>query len=136
MQRLGAISSDPDEYDLVMSLRITRAKGRSLLYQLALRSGFSQADIHSALWRLLSAPIVFKEGDKILIEVDDPLLMDCLRQKLRQLGFISIGSFSGSLAKISILALAALINDLLSREQQSEAQRGLRAQGVPGDNLA
>lgn len=51
------------------------------------------------------------------------------------MGFISDGSFSGSLAKISIPALAVLINDLLSREQQSEAQRRLRAQDVPGDNL-
>ena len=135
MQRLGAISSNPDEYELVMTLRITRAKGRSLLYQSALLSGFSQADIHSALRRLLSAPRVCKEGDKVLIEVADPFLMDCLRQKVRQLGFISNGSFSGTLAKISIPALAALIKDLLSREQQSEAQRRLRAQGVPGDNL-
>lgn len=135
MQRLGAISADPDEYELVMTLRITRTKARSLLYQSALRSGFSEADIQSALKRLLTAPRVCREGDKVLIEVEDPFMMDCLRQKVRKVGFISDGSFSGSLAKISIPALAALINDLLSTEQQSEAQRRLRAQGVLGDNL-
>lgn len=76
MQRLGTISSEPDEYELVLTLRITRAKVRSLLYQAALRSKFSQADLISAFSRLLCAPRVSIEGDKVLIEVADPLLMD------------------------------------------------------------
>jgi len=136
MQRPGAISSDPDEYELVMSLRITRAKARALLYQAALRSRLSQADINSSLRQLLSAPRVCKEGDKALIEVADPFLMDCLRQKVRQLGFISDGSFSGSLAKVSVPALAGLINALLSSEQKTNAQKMLRRRGVRGDDLA
>jgi len=33
LQRLGAISPEPDKYELVIALRVTKAKARSLLYQ-------------------------------------------------------------------------------------------------------
>ena len=101
LQRLGFLPAQPDEYDLVMLLRVTKAKARSLLYQVALRRRLSSEEIDAAVRELLTQPRVSKEGDKVMIEVADPLLMDCLRQRVRQLSFISDGSFSGSLAKLS-----------------------------------
>jgi len=71
----------------------------------------------------------------IMLEVADPLLMDCLRQRIRRLGFISDGTFSSSLAKLPLAALAALIEDLLSAEQKARAKRLLRRQGITGDDL-
>lgn len=63
------------------------------------------------------------DGEKILLEVADPLLMDCLRQRVRILGFINDGTFSGSLAKLALAALATLIEDLLSADQQSMSKQ-------------
>ena len=92
-----------------MALRVTKVKARSLLYQVALRTKTNPAEIDAALRQLLSQPRVAKYGDKVFIEVADPLLMDQLRQRIRQLNFISDGSFSGSIAKLPIAALSALI---------------------------
>ncbi len=135
LQHLQCLPTQPDEYELVMALRVTRAKARSLLYQAALRSKPSQEENDAALKQLLSQPRVCMDGEKILLEVADPLLMDCLRQRIRRLGFISDGTFSGSLAKLPLAALAALIEDLLSAEQKTRAQQLLRRQGAPGDDL-
>ena len=50
-------------------------------------------------------------------------------------GVISDGTFSRSLAKLPLAALAALIEDLLSAEQKARAKRLLRRQGITGDDL-
>lgn len=135
LQRLCAISAEPDEYELVMKLRITKAKARTLLYQAALRKENSPEDIDSALRSLLSAPRVWKDGDMVLVEVPQPFLMDNLRHRLRQLGFITDGSFSGSIARVPLPAIAALVADLIPRERQKEIQKSLHRQGIPGSDL-
>lgn len=134
LQRLGYLPTQPDEYDLVMALRVTKPKARSLLYQVALRRTFSKEETDAALRQLLSQPRVSKEGDKVLIEVADPLLMDRLRQRVRQLNFISDGSFSGSLAKLPVPALSALIEDLIPEDQRPAICQILKKQGVRGDD--
>ena len=135
LQRLGVLSTQPDEYELVMTLRVTKNKARALLYQVALRRPQTPEETISALRQLLTQPRVTKDGDLILIEVPDPLLMDCLRQRVRQLGFLSDGSFSGAIAKIPGRALAALIADLVPVAEQAAIKTRLRAAGVSGDDF-
>ena len=77
-----------------MALRITKAKARSLLYQVALRRSLGKEEIDTALRHPISQPRVIKEGDKVIIEVADPLLMDRLRQRVRQLNHVSDGRLS------------------------------------------
>lgn len=135
LKLLGYLPAQPDEYDLVMALRVTKVKARSLLYQVALRTKTNHAETDAALQQLLSQPRVSKDGDKVFIEVADPLLMDQLRQRIRQLNFISDGSFSGSIAKLPIPALSALIADLIPVDQRVAVCKQLKEQGVRGDDL-
>lgn len=135
LQKLGFLSERPDEYELVMALRITKAKARSLLYQVGLRRLQTPEQVDAALRALLSEPRVMKEGDTLFIEVPDPLMMDCLRQRIRKLGFFSDGSFSGSVAKVSSRALAALIAELIPKENRTAVNKQLRQHGVSGDDL-
>lgn len=135
-QCLGVLSANPDEYELVMKLRVTKAKARSLLYQAALRESTIQEGVDDALRSLLSAPRVTKDGDMVLIEVPQPLLMDFLRHRVRALGFISDGSFSGAVAKVPLPAIAALVADLIPAERRKSVESTLRAHGVPGTGLS
>lgn len=132
---MGFLIEDLDEYELVIKLRVTKLKARSLLYLLALRNDMSAEDIDEDLRKLLSQPRVIKEGDMVLIEVPQPLLMDMLRHRIRRLGFISDGSFSGSVARIPTPALSALIEDLIPAEKRSEITAVLRQQGIKGNDL-
>lgn len=126
---LGFLKSDADEYDLVEKLRITKAKARSLQYQAALRAmdGADAADI--ALRKVLSQPRIMKEGNAYLIEVHEPLTMGRLRKRVRSMGFMTDGSFSGSVAKIPEDALAKLVAALLPEALKAEVTEQLIQQG-------
>lgn len=136
LQELQILGQEPDEFELVMTLRITKQKARNLLYQSALRQPEDEVSINANLCKLLSNPLVSKEDDKIFIEVPDPFLMDYLRQRVRRLGFISDGSFSSSVAKISTAALSALITDLIPKEERESISQKLKKQGIKGDDLS
>ena len=89
----------------------------------------------AALRKLLGLLRAIKDGHHILIEMSDQLLMEWLRQRVRQLGFLSDGSFSGAIAKIPGRALAALIADLVPVAEQASIKARLRATGVSGDDF-
>lgn len=132
---LGALPYNADEYTLVTTLRVTKAKARNLLYQDALRTLTSPQQIDDALRALVMQPTATKDGNLILLEVPQPFLMDALRHRIRQLGFLSDGSFSGSIARLPQRALAALIEDLVPPGERKYVAARLRRQGLDGDDL-
>ena len=62
---------------------------------------------------LLIHPIFLKDNDKIGIEIDNPYLIDHLRDKLKKLNHITDGSFSLELVKITTDAFIALFESNL-----------------------
>ena len=135
LQRAALLDSDSvDEFTLVKQLRITRAKARNLLYAVALRQPDAERDFPSALRQLLLKPRIHLDpsGRIVSLEVVDPFLMDQVRELLRRQGFLSDGSFSGSIAKMSPQAFAALLQEAIPPEQRSKIQRLLRKQGLQG----
>lgn len=135
LKQLGLINSQADEYELVQKLRITKSKARTLMYQSALRSGKSQGDWESEIRKILTNPTVYLNGEMVFIEVYNPLLMDILRSNIRDLGFISNGTFSDSLARIPLNALAALIKTYIPEDRRSEVESNLNKQGIEGITL-
>lgn len=135
LQSIGVLSSKPDEYELVTTLRVTKPKARALLYQVALRSMPTGRSIDDQLRELLTTPTVLRDYDAVLIEVPDPFQMDMLRQRVRRLGYLSDGSFSGSIARIPLRALSALVADLIPDSAQADVKKALRDQGVQGVDL-
>ena len=85
----------------------------------------------------MSNPRIQKDSKGVyLIEVPYPLAMDRLRHKIRQLGFISDGSFSGSIAKIPYPALLKLIEELIPAEHQENIYQQLVEQGAPDKSIS
>ena len=131
LKTIGHIEVSADEFDLVESLRITKSKARSLLYQAALRAAESDTAVKAALGNVLRTTQVVRDGSIYLIEVPDPLTMDRLRKRVRTYGFLSDGSFSGSIAKIPEGALLKLLEELISDEQKAEIRKQLVKAGLP-----
>jgi len=128
LKEIGYLSFDADEYDYIEKLKVTKAKARNLMYQESLRN--ETLDINQELKHILQNPTIQDDGKGFyLIEVVNPLMMDKLRKKIRQLGYISDGTFSGSLAKVSKKALYSLVDDLIDEEQKKEIMDKLKAQG-------
>lgn len=127
---LGHIDRTADEYDLVEKLRVTKSKARSLLYQAALRAEHDVAQIDTALRHALHTTRLFRDGGLYLIEIPDPLMMDRLRKRIRSYGYLSDGSFSGSIAKIPEAALLRLVADLIPADKKVEIDKRLIEAGM------
>ena len=135
LKLLEVIPPEADEYELVRSLRVTKAKARALMYQDALRRTMTEQQIASALKVSLKSARAAKDGAMILVEVPEPFLMDVMRSKVRSLGFLTDGSFSGSVARMPREALSGLIVDLIPKNERSQVAEQLHNQGIEGDDL-
>ena len=135
LKQLKGISENYDEYELVTKLRVTRPKARALMYQEALRRVEMPQQLDQEIKSLLFNPSIQKDGGMVLIEVPQPLLMDVLRQKVRKLGYLSDGSFSGSFARIPVKALAELMVEYIPKADRPQVEARLRKQGVEGSGL-
>ena len=124
------LDSEPSLYQLIRLLSISRSKSRSLIYERDLRRlGASQLD--DLLKRALAKPHIQKQGDLFCLEIENPLLIDHLKDKLRRLGFATDGSFSPSLVKLSKDAFIALVVDCVPTANQAEVKAALVAAGAP-----
>ena len=134
LEQVGAISADPQLYELVSKLKVTRAKARRLIYDRELRHS-SSADLDAKVKALLKRPLLQKQGELFVLEVENPLVSDHLRDKVQQLGYVSDGSFSPSLIKLGLEAITALIASLLSTAEQEQVRLALIAAGAPDGSL-
>ena len=136
LQSLGIIDSNPQIYDVVRLLHITRAKARNLIYESTLRrqeADKMDAYLKKELERVIVQPKFLKEGDKICIEIDNPLLIDYIRQQLRDLGHITDGSFSSELVKMTSNAFTDLYVSILSDANLSNIKAKFVALGLEQD---
>ena len=116
MQELGIIKMNPQIYEVVSLLHVTSAKARNLIYEASLRRN-NENTLNRALLDHLQAPRFLATSDKMIaLEIDDPLLIDHLRFKLRNLNHITDGSFNPGLVKMSYEAYASLFGDTLPQE--------------------
>jgi hypothetical protein len=132
LEKLGYISSSPSEYELVQKLRVTRAKARNLYYNRELRRR-SPEQLDLLVRQALLEPLIYKDGDLFVLEVDSPLVLDHLRSKLRDLGFASDGSFSPSLVKVTVRGFAALVESYIPEGKKEQLKKKLIAAGVEED---
>ena len=132
LQELGVIQKNPDMYDLVSELRVTRAKARNLLYEAKLRAA-SKDELEKELKELLQRPIFLKDGDKIAIEIDNPFLTDHLRHELKALNHITDGSFSPELVKLTQEAYIDLFAKHLPKGEKGRIVKALVDVGARGD---
>lgn len=139
LQDLGIIEPNPQIYDVVQLLHITRAKARNLIYESALRQrtiNDMEAHLEDELKRLIIKPIFLREGDKVCIEIDNPLITDYIRHRLRNLNHITDGSFSPELVKMTSAAFSDLYASLLPEESINQIKDKFVALGLERDKSA
>ena len=123
LQKANIISKNAELCEIIRSLKISRAKAKNLLYESKMRRA-SMEDLDKELKGIIIKPIFLKDNDNISIEIDNQLLVDHIRWKLKKLGYITDGSFSADLLKLSTSAYAALfvkVTDEKSKKVINEA---------------
>jgi len=132
LQSLGVIAQNPELYDVVTELRVTRSKARNLLYESKLRHTTSD-EMDVELKNLLLKPIFIKDSDRIGIEIENPFLIDHFRSRLKKLGHITDGSFSPELVRLTTDAYLALFVSQLPEESKSAIKDAFVAIGAAED---
>ncbi|WP_373828815.1 hypothetical protein [Bacteroides heparinolyticus] len=132
LQDLGIIDRNPEIYDIVSTLKVTRTKARNLLYESKMRST-SPAALDDELKNLLLKPMFLKDNDKIAFEIANPLLSDHMRAKLKRLGHITDGSFSPELIRLTDKAYIALFEEMIPEEASDTVRDALIACGARED---
>lgn len=130
LQKLDVIAETPEIYDVVSSLKVTRAKARNLIYESKLRTS-TENDLKDELRGLISSPIL-KDGDKVSLEIGNPYLVDYIRSELKRLGHITDGSFSNEILKMTVNAYTDLFVSLIS-ESKDKIEKALIACGAKTD---
>lgn len=130
LEKLRAIDEEPELYEFVSKLKITRSKARGLIYDRELRRS-SEEELDNKVKSLLKRPLIQKNGDLYVLEVENPLVSDHLRSKVQKLGYVSDGSFSPSIIKLGLDAITALIESSLSPQEKNAIKAALIAAGAP-----
>jgi len=130
LERIGYIEENPTLYSLVQKLRVTRSKARNLLYDRELRR-LDEKDLDLLVKETLKHPLIQKQGELFVLEIENPLVIDHLKSKLQSLGHTSDGSFSSSLVKLSDGAIVALLDSLLDDQRKEEVKKEFIKAGLP-----
>jgi hypothetical protein len=129
--RIGYLDSEqPSLYQLIQLLKVSRSKARSLVYERDLRR-LGKTQLDELLTRSLIRPFILKQGDLFCLEIENPLVLDHLKDKLQRLGFATDGSFSPSLVRLSKDAFNALVVDCVPLCNQKVVKDALVAAGAP-----
>ena len=130
LEKLKVIDEEPEVYEFVSKLKVTRSKARGLIYNRELRRSSDEA-LNNKVKNLLKRPLIQKNGDLYVLEVENPLVSDHLRAKVQKLGYVSDGSFSPSIIKLGLNAITALIESYLSAQEKDDIKAALVAAGAP-----
>ena len=133
LQELDVIAKTPEIYDVVSSLKVTRAKARNLIYESKLRTS-TENDLENELKELVSSPIL-KDGDKVSLEIGNPYLADYLRSKLRSLNHNPDRSFSNELLKMTVDAYTDLFISLIPDGRKDIEKALIRSGAEKGTSL-
>ncbi len=113
--KIGYIDKQPTIYELVSKLKITNTKARTLIYERELRLN-NEESLDNLVKDVLAKPIIEKSGEVFLFEIDNPLLIDHLKYKLRMVGCLSDGSFSPSIIRLSKKAFLTLVESIINKD--------------------
>ena len=116
LQELKFIEPEPTIYEVMQKLKVTRSKARNLIYEAEIRKLKDENDLDDKLREKIQHPIFGKIGDKISLEIDNPLLIDHLRYRLKKLGAITDGSFHAEIVSMTHEAFSDLYVELLPQE--------------------
>ncbi len=133
--KTGYIDEEPEVYTLVSKLKITRSKARNLIYERELRRSTS-SELDNKVIEILKNPVLLKDKDTFILEVENPLVLDHLKAKVKKIGHLSDGSFSPSVVRLSIDATVSLIEEYLSADIKEKAQKRLIKAGAPDNSLS
>jgi len=126
LEQTGRIKENDNQYTLSKKLKISQARAKNLLYNRTLRKN-KKEDLDIILdnmtKELLQKPTLQKASPQddckwLLFYIENPLLIEHIRDKICSLKHIHDGSFSPHIIKLSIEAFAALVEHYIPNKNE------------------
>jgi hypothetical protein len=112
-------SEEPSIFEVISKLQVTRGKAKSLIYESNLRFGKDKLD-ERVKEELKRAKFLKLDGSMIGLDIEDPLLIDYLKDKLKKLGHPTDGSYSNQILKITADAYVSLLDEYIENDVKNE----------------
>jgi len=131
LQLMGSLSANPEPFELIAKLRITKAKASSLLYQVELRRSADDSAWNTRIKQVLFSPAITKDGGYYCVSIASPLLKETIRHRLKTLDITVDDSFATDILRIPANGFMKLIVSLMTQQEQKLAKANLAKAGVP-----
>jgi len=113
LQRLGII--EDNVYEIIKSLKITKSKAHSLIYESKLRTT-DEKSLKMEFQEIIKIQNIKNiEKNKIIIEVVNPYLRDFIKNEFRKLGSVVDTSFNSDILKFDIRDYLDLLSNYDTR---------------------
>jgi len=133
LQEIGFFEKNDDIYEIMSKLKITRSKARNLIYESNLRK-LNSNELDQKLKEVLKNIHFLKSNSYLIsIEIENPLLIDHLKAKLKNKGYSSDGSFSPELVRLNTEAFVAILEDYIDENSKKSIKTKLVEMGYEKD---
>ena len=137
MHEIGMIAPDASIYDVMTQLKVTRAKASQLRFDMEMRRiGDDKVALNDLVKEALSTTRFSKDGSYFVLEIENALVIAHLKEIVRTVGHISDTSFNPALVRLSHDAMIAVIEHLLTHDEQKIVQQALIQAGAPDTRLS
>jgi hypothetical protein len=109
MHKTELIKPKEPLYNLMTSLRITKAKAQQLVFDINVRR-YDHKALNMDFKNALKNSRFTKNGDYFLIEIEEPLLRVYFKEQIKNIGYISDTSFNSDIIRIPLDGLLELIS--------------------------
>ena len=132
MRNLDILKSEATIYSLMTDLKVTRSKASQLIFDLEIRRhGSDQARLDELVKQALINTKFAKDGDYFVMEIENPLTLAHMRQRIREIGHFSDTSFNASLVRAPLDVVTDLMLDIIPEEKHEEIKGALVDAGAP-----
>lgn len=136
MCNLGLIRPEATIYGLMTDLKVTRTKASQLIFDLEIRKhGGDEDRLDQLVKEALMNTRFAKDGDYFVMEIEHPLTLAHMRQKIRALGHISDTSFNSALVRAPVDTVTDLMLEFIPKDQQQSVKNALIRAGAPDGSL-
>lgn len=132
MRNLGVLKAEATIYSLMTDLMVTRTKASQLIFDLEIRRhGSDQGRLDELIKQALINTKFAKDGDYFVMEIENPLTLAHMRQRIREIGHFSDTSFNSALVRAPLDTVTDLMMDIIPDEQHQAIKDALVGAGAP-----
>ncbi|EKF40060.1 MULTISPECIES: hypothetical protein [Hyphomicrobiales] len=136
MRSIGILKPEATIYSLMTDLMVTRTKASQLIFDLEIRRhGSDQERLNELVKQALVHTKFAKDGDYFVMEIENPLVLAHMRQRIRDIGHFSDTSFNTALVRAPLDTVTDLMLDIIPENQHQAIRDALVNAGAPDSSV-